>query len=154
MTNANAQWKRRIVGAFVFSGLIIGSVGACAGEHLPAPAATGAVEAATLEKIEGKEVSKISLTESASNRLGLTTEPVQAGPDGKLQVPYSALIYDASGGTWVYTSPGPLVFVREPVAVERIDASTVRLTSGPGPGTEIVTVGAAELLGAELDTAH
>lgn len=153
MTNANAQWRRRIVGAFVFSGLVIGSLAACAGGPLPAPAATG-VEAATLEKIEGQEVSKITLTESASDRLGLTTEPVQPGPDGKLQVPYSALIYDASGGTWVYTSPEPLVFVRASVAVERIDASTVRLTSGPEPGTEIVTVGAAELLGAELDTAH
>ncbi|WP_309107444.1 hypothetical protein [Arthrobacter sp.] len=153
MTNANVQWKRRLVGAFVFGGLILGSLVACAGERAPAPAATG-VEAATLEKIEGQEVSKITLTESASNRLGLTTEPVQAGADGKLQVPYSALIYDASGGTWVYTSPEPLVFVRAPVAVERIEASTVRLASGPEPGTEIVTVGAAELLGAELDTAH
>lgn len=153
MTNANAQWRRRIVGAFVFSGLIIGSLASCAGEVTPSPAATG-VEAATLEKVEGQEVSKITLTESASDRLGLTTEPVQPGADGKLQVPYSALIYDASGGTWVYTSPEPLVFVRAPVAVERIEASTVRLTSGPEPGTEIVTVGAAELLGAELDTAH
>jgi hypothetical protein len=154
MTNAHAQWMhgRRLLGAFVFAGLMFGGLAACAGE--PAPAANGGVEAAVLEAIEGQEVSRIKLTDKASERLGLTTEAVQAGPDGKLQVPYGALLYDASGATWVYTNPEPLVFVRAPVAVERIEGKSVRLTSGPEPGTKIVTVGAAELFGTELDTAH
>jgi uncharacterized protein YbjT (DUF2867 family) len=117
-----------------------------------APAATG-LEAATLEEVDGQEVSRITLTEKAAERLGLATGAVET-VEGKLQVPYSALIYDATGGTWVYTNPEPLVFVRAPVAVERIEAPAVKLASGPQPGTRIVTVGAAELLGAELDTAH
>ena len=151
MTTVKARWNRRLLGILVVGGLACGAVAAC-GEVPEAPAATG-VEAATLEEVEGQEVSRITLTEKAAERLGLTTGTV-AGRDGGLQVPYSALIYDASGGTWIYTNPEPLVFVRASVAVERIEPPTVKLTSGPQPGTKIVTVGAAELLGAELDTAH
>ncbi|TNB75712.1 hypothetical protein FHJ30_03475 [Arthrobacter sp. BB-1] len=143
----------RLLEAFLFAGLMLGGLAACAGE--PAPAADDGTEAAVLQVIEGQEVSRITLTAKASERLGVTIEAVEARTtEGKLQVPYGALLYDASGATWVYTNPEPLVFVRAPVAVERIEGSSVRLTSGPEPGTNIVTVGAAELLGAELDTAH
>ncbi len=152
MTTANVPWKRHLSGAMVMACLICGTVAACGEAPEDAPAATG-LEAATLEEVDGQEVSRITLTQKAAERLGLTTGAVE-GPDGGLRIPYSALIYDASGGTWVYTNPEPLVFVRAPVSVERIEAPTVKLASGPQPGTQIVTVGAAELLGAELDTAH
>lgn len=152
MTTANVPWKRRLFGILVMACLVGGPVAACGEVPEAAPAATG-LEAATLEEVEGQEVSRITLTEKAAERLGVTTGAVET-VEGKLQVPYSSLIYDASGGTWVYTNPEPLVFVRASVAVERIEAPTVKLTSGPPPGTKIVTVGAAELLGAELDTAH
>jgi hypothetical protein len=152
MTAANMPWKRRLFGVLVIACLAGGPVAACGEVREAAPAATG-LEAATLEEVEGQDVSRITLTEKAAERLGVTTGAVET-VEGKLQVPYSSLIYDASGGTWVYTNPEPLVFIREPVAVERIEAPTVKLASGPQPGTKIVTVGAAELLGAELDTAH
>ncbi|PNI08912.1 hypothetical protein CXX84_10080 [Arthrobacter sp. AFG7.2] len=152
MTAANMPWKRRLFGVLVIACLAGGPVAACGEVPEAAPAATG-LEAATLEEVEGQDVSRITLTEKAAERLGVTTGAVET-VEGKLQVPYSSLIYDASGGTWVYTNPEPLVFIREPVAVERIEAPTVKLASGPQPGTKIVTVGAAELLGAELDTAH
>ena len=152
MTAANMPWKRRLVGVLVIACLAGGPVAACGEVPEAAPAATG-LEAATLEEVEGQNVSRITLTEKAAERLGVTTGAVET-VEGKLQVPYSSLIYDASGVTWVYTNPEPLVFIREPVAVERIEAPTVKLASGPQPGTKIVTVGAAELLGAELDTAH
>jgi hypothetical protein len=152
VTTANVPWKRRLFGAMVIACLACGPVAACGEVPEAAPAATG-LEAATLEEVEGQDVSRITLTEKAAERLGLTTGVVEA-VEGKLQVPYSALIYDASGGTWLYTNPEPLVFVRAPVEVERIEAPTVKLADGPEPGTRIVTVGAAELLGAELDTAH
>ncbi|MCU1633940.1 MAG: hypothetical protein JWM61_2592 [Micrococcaceae bacterium] len=152
MTAANMPWKRRLFGVLVIACLAGGPVAACGEVPEAAPAAAG-VEAATLEEVEGQEVSRITLTEKAAERLGVTTGAVET-VEGKLQVPYSALIYDASGGTWVYTNPEPLVFIRESVAVERIEAPTVKLASGPQPGTKIVTVGAAELLGAELDTAQ
>ena len=41
------------------------------------------------------------------------------------------------------------VFVREAIGVERIDGDTAYLSEGPAAGTEVVTVGAAELFGAE-----
>lgn len=152
MTTANVPMMRRLCGVLVMACLIGGPVAACGEVSEAAPVTTG-LEAATLEEVEGQEVSRITLTEKAAERLGITTDAVES-VEGKLQVPYSALIYDASGGTWVYTNPEPLVFVRAPVAVDRIEAPTVKLASGPEPGTKIVTVGAAELLGAELDTAH
>ena len=152
MTTANVPMMRRLCGVLVMACLIGGPVAACGEVSEAAPVTTG-LEAATLEEVEGQEVSRITLTEKAAERLGITTDAVES-VEGKLQVPYSALIYDASGGTWVYTNPEPMVFVRAPVAVDRIEAPTVKLASGPEPGTKIVTVGAAELLGAELDTAH
>jgi hypothetical protein len=151
MTSTNVP-RKRLLGIVVMACLACGPVAACGQVPEAEPAAAG-LEAATLEEVEGQDISRITLTDKAVARLGLTTAMVEA-VEGKLQVPYSALIYDAGGGTWVYTNPEPLVFVRAPVAVERIEAPIVKLASGPQPGTRIVTVGAAELLGAELDTAH
>ena len=67
----------------------------------------------------------------------------------KKVVPYSAILYDLTGDTWVYTNPEPSVFVRERVNIERIDKDLAVLTSGPAAGTQVVTIGAAELYGAE-----
>jgi len=69
----------------------------------------------------------------------------------RLGVPYSAVLYDARGDTWVYTSPEARVFVRQQVRVDRIEGDWVVLTDGPPAGTTIVTVGGAELFAAELD---
>jgi len=65
-------------------------------------------------------------------------------------IPYAALIYDADGGTWVYTKePNALAFVRYAVTVDFIEGDMVVLTEGPPAGTEIVTVGGQELFGTE-----
>ena len=112
------------------------------------------IEAAVKEAIPGSELNRLTLTEQAVERLDLTTEPVAAGTGSGLEIPYSALIYDPAGDTWVYTNPEPLVFVRAPVEVDRIEGDVVHISDGPEPGTEIVTLGAAELFGAEFDTAH
>ena len=67
----------------------------------------------------------------------------------KKVVPYSAILYDLTGDTWVYTNPEPSVFVRERVDIERIDKDLAVLNTGPAVGTQVVTIGAAELYGAE-----
>jgi hypothetical protein len=59
-----------------------------------------------------------------------------------------------NGETWTYTSPEPLTFVRAPITVEAIDADLAYLSAGPAPGTEVVTVGAAELFGVESGVGH
>lgn len=64
-------------------------------------------------------------------------------------VPYSAVLYDPQGKTWVYTSPEPLTFVRQPIVVDFIEGDRAVLKEGPAVGTEVVTAGAAELFGVE-----
>lgn len=67
----------------------------------------------------------------------------------RMVVPYSAVIYDLQGATWVYVSPEPLVFVREPVTIDYIQGDLAVLSEGPDIGTEVATVGVAELYGAD-----
>ena len=67
----------------------------------------------------------------------------------RMVVPYSAVIYDLQGATWVYVSPEPLVFVREPVTIDYIQGDLAVLSDGPPVGTEVATVGVAELYGAD-----
>jgi hypothetical protein len=106
---------------------------------------------AVVEPVEGQAVSRITLSQRAAERLGIETDPVQeATADGQqTTIPYGAVLYDAEGVTWAYTSPEPLVFVREEIVVDRIDGDRALLSKGPPSGTPVVTVGAAELWGVE-----
>lgn len=76
--------------------------------------------------------------------------------DGEVRevVPYSSLLYDGSGHTWVYVSPEALTYIREAVEVEYIEGDQAFLLNGPGAGTKVVSVGAAELFGAEFEVGH
>ncbi len=67
----------------------------------------------------------------------------------RLVVPTGALLYDLNGETWVYISPEPLHFLRYPVQVDYIQGGKVVLLEGPPTGTEVATVGVAELHGAD-----
>ena len=92
---------------------------------------------------------QLTLSQKAAERLGVETAEV-AGSGSALSVPYAAVIYDAQGKTWSYVNTGPLVYLREEITVERIDGDTAILSAGPAAGTPIVTIGAAELYGAEI----
>src|SRR6266581_2617264 len=114
----------------------------------------GADAPARVEHIAGTGLSRVILTAQAANRLGIQTTPVRdAQVRGALRkvVPYSALIYDLHGDTWVYTNPEPLTFVRAYVSVDYIDGDLAVLSNGPPSGTEVVTIGAPELYGAEFE---
>ena len=65
-------------------------------------------------------------------------------------IPYTAVLYDSRGDTWVYTNPEPLVFVRDHISISYIEGDLAVLFAGPPAGTAVVTVGAAELYGAEF----
>jgi hypothetical protein len=67
----------------------------------------------------------------------------------RLVIPYAAVVYGLEGETWVYTNPEPLVYIREPIAIDYIQGDTVVLSEGPASGTPVVVIGAAELFGAE-----
>jgi hypothetical protein len=123
------------------------------------PAAVKATEIkpAQVEAIAGTELHKVTLTARAAERLDIKTDRVQEiairGAKRKV-VPYAAVLYDAHGDTWVYTSPAPLVFVRHAIKVEYISGDRAVLSQGPPAGTAVVTVGAAELFGAEFEIGH
>jgi hypothetical protein len=118
-----------------------------------ADAESGSAEgdpAATVEEVAGSDVKKVVLSDVGAQRLQLATEPVQVGDGGAgLAVPYDAIVYDENGDTWVFTSPEDNTFVRAQVVIAGIDGDTATLSSGPLPGTQVVTVGTAELIGAE-----
>ena len=149
MKTTSRSLRRAPIAAVLAAAVALGLT-AC----VEAPAGAASVIApATKEEIAGTELSKLTLTERAAERLDLKTVAVTAGAGG-LEVPYGALIYTSDGDTWVYTNPEPLVYIRAQVVVDRIDGEVARLTDGPAAGTSIVTVGAAELYGAEFDAAH
>jgi hypothetical protein len=114
-------------------------------------------EPAYVEPIEGSDLSRITLSEQAAQRIGVTTAQVEDDSSNGVPlkvIPYSAVIYSPTGETWAYTSPEPRVFVREAIGIDRIEGDKAILTEGPAAGTEVVTVGAAELLGAESGLGH
>ncbi len=98
-------------------------------------------------------LSQVVLTEEAATRTGLTTAVVvreDVGGVDRLIIPYSAVMYHYDGTTWTYTNPEGLTFIRAAVDIESVDGDRAILTSGPEPGTKVVSVGAAELYGAEF----
>jgi hypothetical protein len=114
---------------------------------------------ASVEHIQGSEISKVTLTEQAMQRLDIRTGAVTEEKSPRSEhpqkaVPYSALIYDPQGNTWIYTNPQERVFVREQVEVDFIDGDHVYLAKGPEPGTAVATVGVAELYGTEFEVGH
>ncbi len=81
-------------------------------------------------------------------RVSVELDRVGAGKPQKI-VPYSSVLYDVRGNTWVYINPKPLVFVRHAIKVDFIEGDIAVLTDGPAIGTKVVSVGAPELFGAE-----
>ena len=111
----------------------------------------GGYQPSKLEPIKGSDhLQRVTFTAEGAERVGLKTAPVRRG-SGHQVVPYAALIYDPEGRTYVYKSHKRMSFVRAEVQVDRIDRDGVLLSRGPPAGTRVVTVGAAEVYGAELD---
>jgi hypothetical protein len=106
---------------------------------------------------KGTSMSRITLTAQAAQRIGLQTLPVQpvaSTSDGVTEsVPLAAIVYLSDGSTWVYAVMGNLTYERQKVSMARVAGDTAMLSSGPPPGTSVVTVGAAELLGSEYGVA-
>ena len=111
----------------------------------------GGSDLATVEAVEGSDVSTVTLTEEAAERIDVQTEQVESSHGRELAIPYAAVLYDPAGDTWTYTSPESLVYVRAPIDVDRIVGDRAYLSDGPPAGTDVVVVGAAELLGTEYE---
>jgi hypothetical protein len=148
------QRSRRVLAA---AGLLAVGLPLAACTQPPAEADNPGAEPATVEHVEGSDVSRLTLTAKAAERLGIRTKPVLSGRlagASRSVIPYSALLYDANGDTWVYTNPEPLTYVRERVTVDRIQGDQAVLSDGPPEGTVVVAVGVAELYGTETGVGH
>ena len=143
----NNQW---LVAVLIIAGL---HVSACT-KGAQSSTST-AVRPAHVVAVKGTDLSHVTLTAKAMERIDLKTDRVREQPvsrwaSARKVVPYSSLIYDAHGQTWVYTSLEPRTFIRHKVDVDYIERDHVVLNDGPPTGTVVVSVGAAELYGAEF----
>jgi hypothetical protein len=109
-------------------------------------------EPATLETPGPGRPARVILTEEAVDRVALqTTEVKMLGKD--LTVDHAALVFDKAGKPWVFTVIGPRTYIRAAVTIKEVQDNLVSLSAGPPAGTQVVSVGAIELWGAELGIA-
>jgi hypothetical protein len=78
-----------------------------------------------------------------------TTSAPAPRPTASVIVPYSSLVYDPRGKTYVFTQRSPLTYTEVPATVDRIDGDSAYLSIGPKTGDAVVTVGAEELYGVQ-----
>jgi hypothetical protein len=115
-------------------------------------------EPARVQELPGGR-SRLTLSTRAAQRLGLKTTPVrlQTLPASTLRrkvVPYSALLYDPDGSTWVYVNRAGLTFDRTRVGIRSIRGDLAVLSAGPAAGTKVVAIAAEELFGIEAGVDH
>lgn len=141
----NNRWLAVIL--LIFTGLPLAACGS------KSASTSSKTPAAKVEEIDNSELNRLTLTEKAAERLGIQTAPIreeQVSGTQRTVVPYAAVVYDTEGGAWVFTEAEPLIFIRQAVTLGRVEGDIAVLMEGPPPGTEVVTVGVAELYG--LDT--
>lgn len=134
---------------FLFPTLLAALLSACSQAGGVEPTAQPAL---VVEEIPGSDLARLSLSARAAERLGIATSPVTTRTDGvdtRRVIPFSAVLYDADGGTWAYANPELLTYERVTIDVLFVDGEEAILAVGPPPGTMVVTTGAAELWGAE-----
>ena len=112
-----------------------------------------------VEKIDGTEINRVTMTEKAAERLALKTDEVREqkvsrSTGARKVVPHSSVIYDPTGATWVYTSPKPHTFVKHRVDIEYVEGDLAVLNDGPPTGTVVVSTAAAEVYGADAGVGH
>ena len=110
-------------------------------------------EPAKLEPIKGTDVQRVIFDAEGAKRVGLKTAPIRRNGQETV-IPYGAVVYTADGGTYTYTAPEPLTYVRQEIKIDRVDGDSVMLSDGPPAGTEVVTVGTAKVYGSEFEMAH
>jgi hypothetical protein len=129
---------------------------AWAGMQLVVPAAKADSPAPPIQEKDvtikrlGFGISQITLPEKASRRLNIQTSEIRADRSGRTVAPYSSIIYDLDGASWVYSVVAPRTYVRKEVEIELIKGNEAYLKSGPPAGTPVVTVGVVQLYGTEV----
>jgi hypothetical protein len=109
---------------------------------------------ARVEATPGTTLKKVTLTLKAAERLGIRIDEVRVDLLGRRIVPYSSVLYDLTGGTWVYVHVDPMTFVREAVKIDTIKGENVYLNDGPSPGSKVLATGVAQVFGTEVGVGH
>jgi membrane fusion protein, heavy metal efflux system len=81
-------------------------------------------------------------------RVGVTLSA--RAQEQSLAVPWSAVLHDIQGGTWVYENTAAHTFIRRSVEVRYVIGEWAVLGRAPNVGAKIVTVAAAELFSTEF----
>jgi hypothetical protein len=142
-TRHSFKW---IVALLIVAGLGTVQLSACA----ETPAEGEGEEPASVEPIKGTDYNTIVLSGRAAERVGIKTAKVRE-QNGHKVIPFDAVSYTPGGGTFTYTSTEELTFVRRPITVRTVKNDEAILSHGPPVGTQVVTVGNAELFGAEYE---
>jgi hypothetical protein len=103
-------------------------------------------------KGKGEDGKQVVFTKEGATRTDVKTAKVQRSGPGTV-VPYEALLYDSDAKPLVYTSKKPLTYEQVRVTVDRIEGQRVYLSKGPAVGTDVVTRGATEVYGTQLEIA-
>jgi RND family efflux transporter MFP subunit len=65
-------------------------------------------------------------------------------------LPYSSVVYDIHGGTWVYINTAPNEYIRQRIELKDVIDNQAIYRRGPPPATAVVILGTAELFGTEF----
>ena len=98
------------------------------------------------EKLEDG-TSEIILSSKAAERLDIQTLSVSKT---EWTIPYSAVVYDVYGKTWVYENSEPLTYGRKEISIRDVVDLEVVLYEQLQHDIVIVTVGVPELYGVEV----
>ena len=71
-----------------------------------------------------------------------------------LTIPWSAVVLDVYGGSWVYTQQSANVYERKRVFLDHVVGKQAVLSEGPPEGSKVVVNGALELFGVETGFSH
>jgi hypothetical protein len=143
--------QRWLTGALLIASVVFAGCKSAGG---PEEAAADETRPATVEHGEGSQPTRVTLTEDAYKKIDVQTVAVRSETvDGSSHtvIPYGAVLYDQDGDTWTYTNPEPRVFVRFHITIDHITDGLAVLSDGPAAGVPVVTVGSAELYGAESE---
>jgi RND family efflux transporter MFP subunit len=80
----------------------------------------------------------------------ITAELPRKGEAKSLVVPWSAIMHDIHGGTWLYEQTAERTYVRRRVQVQYVSGTSAVLKEGPKKGTKVVIAGVVELFGTEF----
>lgn len=69
---------------------------------------------------------------------------------GSCTVPYSSIVYDIYGGSWVYVKAAAQTYTRRRVEIRHVIDNNAVILRGVSAGDQVVISGAAELFGAEF----